>query len=69
VELHLGVEEGFRPATKAHVALAVSGLDALAARLEAGGHPVRWDEALAGRRRFYTDDPFGNRLELMERAG
>lgn len=67
-ELHLGIEEDFRPSRKAHVALAVEGLDALAAQLSAGGHPVRWDDALPGRRRFYADDPFGNRLELMDRC-
>jgi trans-aconitate 2-methyltransferase len=68
VEIHLGVEGDFRPARKAHVALSVDRLDELAASLTAGGHPVRWDDALAGRRRFYTDDPFGNRLELLERG-
>lgn len=68
VEIHLGVEADFRPARKAHVALSVDRLDDLAARLGAGGHPVRWDDALAGRRRFYTDDPFGNRLEMLDLA-
>ncbi|HET9102855.1 MAG TPA: VOC family protein [Solirubrobacteraceae bacterium] len=67
-ELHVGVQEDFRPAAKAHPGLAVdtpAQLDQLAARLRAAGAPVRWDEALDGVRRFYTDDPFGNRLELL----
>ncbi|EAR50529.1 glyoxalase family protein [Oceanicola granulosus HTCC2516] len=66
VELHLGVDPGFRPAAKAHPGFAVPDLDALAERLEAAGHPPRWDDAIAGRRRFFCDDPFGNRLEFLE---
>jgi trans-aconitate 2-methyltransferase len=67
-EVHLGVDPQFRAAKKAHVGLAVEGLDALAARLEAGGCTVQWDDELAPRRRFYTEDPFGNRIELLEPA-
>ena len=65
-QLHLGVEEPFRPSKKAHPAFVVSSPDALAERLGAAGLPVRWDEELAPRRRFYGQDPFGNRLEFME---
>jgi catechol 2,3-dioxygenase-like lactoylglutathione lyase family enzyme len=66
-QLHIGVETEFAPARKAHPALSVpaAGLDALAERLEAAGAPVRWDHALAGVRRFFTEDPWGNRLELL----
>jgi catechol 2,3-dioxygenase-like lactoylglutathione lyase family enzyme len=63
-QLHLGVEEPFAPARKAHPALLVSSpaeLEQLAERLPA----VRWDEDLPGYRRFYAEDPFGNRLELL----
>lgn len=63
--LHLGVEAEFRPARKAHPALVVDGLDALADQLVAAGHDVRWDDELPGVRRFHTDDVFGNRLELV----
>jgi hypothetical protein len=65
------VEQGFVPARKAHPALRVGGaaLDALADRLVAGGAPVSWDEALPAVRRFYTEDPWGNRLELLAAAG
>jgi trans-aconitate 2-methyltransferase len=70
LELHLGVDPDFRPATKAHVAVEVRGLDSVANRLSAAGHEVLWDDELAPRRRFYTSDPFGNRLELLgARAG
>lgn len=64
-QLHVGVEERHSPALKAHPALAVHGLDALAARLEAAGARVEWDDSLPECRRFYTSDPWGNRLELV----
>lgn len=65
VELHLGVEEPFSPARKAHPALLVDDIDALAARLEASGHPVELD-TLPGFRRFHVADPHGNRLEFLQ---
>ncbi len=69
IELHLGVEEEFRPARKAHPGLLVSDLDQRAVRLERAGHRVAWDTGFPGMRRFYTADPFGNRLELLQRIG
>lgn len=65
-QLHLGVEDPFLPSEKAHPAFLVSSLDELAHELEAAGLAVRWDEELAPRRRFYGQDPFGNRLEFLE---
>jgi trans-aconitate 2-methyltransferase len=67
-EVHLGVEADFRPAAKAHVALAVTDADAMAERVAAAGGRVTWDEELAPRRRFFTDDPFGNRIEILAPA-
>ncbi len=66
-QLHVGVEDSFTPAEKAHPGLSVTEaeLEVLAARLEAAGAPVRWDDRLPGVRRFYTADPFGNRLEVL----
>ena len=64
-QLHVGVEAGFEPARKAHPALRVDDLDALAARLEAAGSPVRWDDAIPAERRFYSEDPWGNRIEFL----
>lgn len=61
VKVHLGVEADFRPARKAHPALIVHGLDALVARLEAAGHAVTEADG-----QHYVDDPFGNRVELLE---
>ncbi|MEU0003227.1 VOC family protein [Streptomyces sp. NPDC006314] len=66
VRLHLGIEEHFRPARKAHPGLRVRGIDAYAARLAARGAPVTWDDNLPGHRRFYSEDPVGNRLEFLE---
>ncbi|HLU83212.1 MAG TPA: VOC family protein [Trueperaceae bacterium] len=68
VELHLGAEDGFRPARKAHPAIRVADLDALAARCQAAGHGVEFDDRYPGVRRCYVHDPFGNRIELMQAA-
>lgn len=66
-ELHIGLDDGFRPALKAHPALAVTGLDELRIRLEAEGHVTSDAEEIPYARRFYISDPFGNRLEIIER--
>jgi catechol 2,3-dioxygenase-like lactoylglutathione lyase family enzyme len=66
IEIHIGVEEDFRPARKAHPGILVRELEAMARRLRAAGHDVRVDGLLPGFRRFYVDDPVGNRLELLE---
>ena len=65
VALHLGVEEDFRPARKAHPALVVEGLPALEAALAAAGVAVRPNPDLDPGRGAYVDDPFGNRIELL----
>ncbi len=65
-QLHIGVEEPFRAATKAHPAFAVGDIDAMHAALQAAGVACKWDEALGGIRRFYANDPWGNRLEFTE---
>ena len=66
VQVHLGVEADFRPATKAHPAFVVDDLDALAAAVTAAGHALRWDDELPGVRRCHVSDPFGNRIELIQ---
>jgi catechol 2,3-dioxygenase-like lactoylglutathione lyase family enzyme len=68
LKVHLGVEAEFRPARKAHPAFLVERLGALTAALEAAGHRIARDEPLPGYDRIFTDDPFGNRIELMERV-
>jgi catechol 2,3-dioxygenase-like lactoylglutathione lyase family enzyme len=64
-ELHLGVEQDFRPARKAHPGLLVDDLCGIVTRLAEAGHSVRPDDLLPGYRRCYVDDPCGNRLELL----
>ncbi len=66
--VHLGVEEGFLPARKAHPALVVDDYDAVLAALAAAGVATRPDDAIPGTRRCHLDDPVGNRLELIDGA-
>lgn len=66
LKVHLGVERDFRPARKAHPAFIVDDLRDLAARLTAAGCTLVDDEPLDGYDRVFVDDPFGNRLELMQ---
>ena len=66
VKVHLGVEEGFAPARKAHPAFLVDDLAGLVARLERAGHPAAMDVPLPGYARRHVHDPFGNRIELMQ---
>ncbi len=63
VRVHPGVEEDFRPARKAHPALRVVGLRRL---IESAGLDVRWSDDVPGVERCFVDDPFGNRIELIE---
>ncbi|HEX5700002.1 MAG TPA: hypothetical protein VFX77_05100 [Rubrobacter sp.] len=65
-QLHLGVEESFRPNEKAHPAFGCVALEDLALTLGENGYAARWDGALAPRWRFYSEDPFGNRIEFIE---
>jgi len=67
LKIHLGVEADFRPARKAHPALLVVDLPALVARLKAAKVKIVEDEPLEGYLRVFIADPFGNRIELMER--
>jgi catechol 2,3-dioxygenase-like lactoylglutathione lyase family enzyme len=66
VRIHLGVEDDFRPARKAHPALVVASFDGLLDRLAAAGVEIRWAEEGPGVRRGHIDDCFGNRIELID---
>jgi len=68
LNLHLGVDRGFAPARKVHPALLVDDLAALRIRLSEAGCEIRDDKQVEGYARFFTEDPFGNRIELMERV-
>lgn len=64
--VHLGTEESFRPALKAHAAFRVRDLEAARNTLRLARAPVVEDDAVEGVRRFYSKDVFGNRLEFVE---
>jgi RimJ/RimL family protein N-acetyltransferase len=66
LKVHLGVDVRFRPAHKAHPALLVDDLAGLRADLREADVELRDDEPLDGYDRVYVDDPFGNRVELLE---
>ena len=68
LKVHLGVEAQFRAERKAHPAFIVSDLAALVAQIQAAGYPVKENQELSGYFRVFVDDPFGNRVELMEPA-
>lgn len=65
VEIHVGVEDPFAPAAKAHPALLVDDIDALAQAAQGAGFPVQWDDDFPGYRRFHTRDGHGNRVEIL----
>jgi len=68
VNLHLGIEPDFTPAKRAHPAFVVEGLDKILAACDRAGISSKPDTSFSGFRRVHVFDPFGNRLELMERA-
>jgi catechol 2,3-dioxygenase-like lactoylglutathione lyase family enzyme len=68
VNLHLGIEPDFHPAKRAHPAFVVEGLDNILAACDRAGISSKPDTSFNGFRRVHVFDPFGNRLELMERA-
>jgi catechol 2,3-dioxygenase-like lactoylglutathione lyase family enzyme len=69
LELHLGVEDDFRPAKKAHPGILVDDIEDLVRRLAASGQQATWDSDFPGFRRVYAADPFGNRLEFLQPTG
>jgi len=68
VNLHLGVDPEFVPARKAHPGFVVTSLTNLKNRLTAAGIEIVLDTQISGFERFYANDPFGNRLEFLERV-
>ena len=69
IEIHLGIDPEFRPARKAHVAIVVDDLERAKQELAANGVVISEDDFEIGFRRFYADDPFGNRLEFVAVEG
>jgi catechol 2,3-dioxygenase-like lactoylglutathione lyase family enzyme len=66
LKVHLGVEKNFAPARKAHPAFIVDDLAGLTAVLKDAGYAIAHDKPLQGYDRIFVEDPFGNRIELME---
>ena len=66
IHIHVGIEEPFIPAKKAHPAFEVSDIEALASQITEKGVSIQHDDRLPGAKRFYVSDPFGNRLEFLE---
>ncbi len=66
LEVHVGIENDFAPARKAHPGIAVGDVEALSASVAASGAPVTWDDNIPGLRRFHTTDPVGNRVEFQQ---
>lgn len=67
-QLHIGVENEFRPAKKAHPAFRWPDEESLArvkARLQAAGFATKDDREIPDVIRFFVEDPWGNRLELF----
>ncbi|MGH8245356.1 MAG: VOC family protein [Gammaproteobacteria bacterium] len=70
VQLHLGIQADFHPARKAHPGFIIDDLEAFIARILESGHAVDSSQpALDGYKRAHVFDPFGNRIELMEKLG
>lgn len=67
-QLHVGVEPDFRPANKAHPAFGVDAIEELFGALDRAGVRCNWDTTLDSVKRFYAFDPWGNRLEFIERS-
>jgi len=66
LQLHIGVEQEFGPARKAHPAFAVNDLEGLRKALVAHGVKITEDDSIPGIRRFFSEDPWGNRLEFVK---
>ncbi|MFC4411758.1 VOC family protein [Chungangia koreensis] len=65
-EVHVGIEEPFNPSKKAHPGFIADNLEELRNKLHSAGYLVKEDAPIAGRNRFFTEDPFGNRIEFLE---
>ncbi len=68
LKIHLGVEKEFRPARKAHPAFLVEDIASLKNAIGVAGCRFETDQPLEGYERIYVDDPFGNRIEFLERV-
>ena len=63
--IHVGADPDFKPQKKGHPAIIVDDIDNFAQKLLNCGHEIRWDESIESVKRFFTEDPFGNRIEFI----
>jgi catechol 2,3-dioxygenase-like lactoylglutathione lyase family enzyme len=66
IQVHIGIEDPFSPAKKAHPAFEVEHLEKFTEHLTSMGVTYTADANLPGANRIYVNDPFGNRLEFLE---
>ncbi|TFB14256.1 glyoxalase [Filobacillus milosensis] len=66
IQVHVGIEDPFTPARKAHPALEINGLNELMKHLDDQQIEYKKDDKLPGAERIYVHDPFGNRIEILE---
>lgn len=66
IQIHIGIEEPFLPAKKAHPAFEINNLEGLKGHLAKNNIPFIEDDKLPGANRIYLFDPFGNRIEVLE---
>lgn len=64
-EVHIGIQQDFMPAKKAHPGFTVNALEQLKFRLQEFGYVIFEETPIYGRSRFFTYDPFGNRIEFL----
>lgn len=64
-EVHIGIQSDFSPAKKAHPGFTVNALEPLKLSLQKAGYPISLEPPIHGRSRFFTTDPFGNRIEFL----
>ena len=63
--IHVGVDPNFQPQKKAHIAIIVSDIEEFARKIDEHGYEVYWESSIENVKRFFTEDPFGNRLEFI----
>lgn len=64
-EVHIGHQSDFTPAKKAHPGFTVNAPERLKSTLQSAGYTIDEELPIEGRSRFFTHDPFGNRLEFI----
>jgi catechol 2,3-dioxygenase-like lactoylglutathione lyase family enzyme len=67
IQLHVGVEDTVAP-SKRHPAFEVEDVEGVRAYLEQNGVRTKDEPVVPGVRRFSFFDPFGNRIELLEKT-